>query len=120
MQNYKRVTLKNAAALTVDISYPMDDEAKFTNPQTDQNGLSTTRKICENQSFTKAVIQVIPTATCASAEFVVNNNLDNLIIVQKGGVRVLEYSDQVSIQSLAVTPRTDGAAIGDIIVELSV
>lgn len=119
VSNYGRVTLRNITALTEDVRYGCDSETNFTNPQTSQNGLSTTRKISENQTFRKAVIQVLSTATCDYVEFSINSDRDNLIIVGKGGARTLDLSDRVFIQGIDVIPRGANAAIGDIIVELS-
>jgi len=115
---YNKVTLKNATDLTVDVNYPLDNEVAFQNPQTSQNGLSNARKNSASQVFKSVFIEVIGGAGCSSAEFVFNKDQDNMVIVQKGGSRVIEFSDEMEITSVDVIPRGANAVTADIVVEL--
>ena len=116
--NYGRVTIKNAVALTTNVRYGLDSETNFQNPQTSQNGLANARRNSQNQTFRKAVFQLLATSDATSVELAINNDLDNLIIIQRGGTRTLDLADKVFIQSADIIAR-GGAAIGDFIAEFS-
>lgn len=115
---YGRITIKNSTSLTTNVRYGLDDEVAFQNPQTSQNGLRAARKNNPNQTFRKAVIQLLNTSAATSIEIAINHDRDNLIIVQRGGTRTLELSDHVFIQGGDIVAR-GGAASGDIIIEFS-
>ena len=115
---YNNITLKNATDLTVDVNYPLDNEVAFQNPQTAQNGLSNARKNSATQMFQSVFIEVIGGAGCSSAEFVFNKDQDNMVIVQRGNQRIIEFSDLFSIQSIDVIARGANAVTADIVIEL--